>query len=226
MTNIRRILLVVIFLTGAVNAVPADSDNTRLIRENRELREKLLQAEKELAEYRMYFANLSVDHLKKNNSEREQRAFYLLDELIKRGNALSISALAVGGECRKLLNDFPLGPARKAQIELRIEELERSAGLFAGLSLPDNSSVGSCRILAVERNLKVIVLSAGAGAGIFPGMVFTAKKDPLLKFKVIGTRVEGAVAEIISGDINNIVPGIEVSALQQRKQIRESILEL
>ena len=60
--------------------------------------------------------------------------------------------------------------------------------------------------------------AAGAGAGVFPGMIFYVKNDPQLKFRVIGTRFEGAVAELADGNWSDVVPGMEVSAFQKVKE--------
>ena len=128
---------------------------------------------------------------------------------------MSMAALAVRDECRKLLSEMPLGPARKAQLELRLDELTRSAGEFARMTIPADSHIGSSRVLGVDHNLRVVVISSGSGAGVFVGMIFKAKQHPELKIRVIGTRFEGAVAEVVSGNWNDIVPGMEFSALHQ-----------
>lgn len=209
------VLLIVSTLGGGLIAAPPSTETDRLRRENQELRRKLLVAERELAGYRMYLGNVSFDHNKLTPADRERRLLLLLEELAKRGNNLSMSALTVSDECRKLLKELPLGPARKAQIELRLDELEKSAWVFAGLAIPGSSDAGSCRILAVDRELKAVVVSAGTGDGVFPGMIFRAKHNPNLKLRILGTRMEGAVAEIVSGLPHEFRPGLEMSALHQ-----------
>lgn len=194
-----------------------ESEVGRLRRENQQLRKKLLARENELANYRIWLVSLGIDYRKSSVSDREKRLLYTLDEISRRGNLLSMAALTVSDECRKLLAELPLGPARKAQIKIRLDELDRAAGKFAGLTIPGDAQAGSCRILALNNDLQVVILSAGAGAGVFPGMVFHVKNNPQLKFRVTGTRFEGAVAELIEGDWQDIVPGMEVSAFQKSK---------
>ncbi|MBE6357641.1 MAG: hypothetical protein E7057_00150 [Lentisphaerae bacterium] len=216
--------LMIFLLTGErLPAVSPDSEIIRLERENRELKEKLLRTERELDGFRMWLGNIAFDHTRMIVSDRERQVLLVMEELARRGNGLSMAALAVSDECRKLLSELPLGPARKAQVELRLGELEKAAMNFAGLTIPDNSDAGSCRVLAVNRDLKVAVISAGSNRGVFPGMIFSSKQNPSLKLRVIGTRLEGSVAEIISGEPHAFSAGMEMSALQQRPVRRERI---
>ena len=222
----RFFALLMILISGGAICVSAspESNEDRLIRENRELRKKLLEKDRELADYRIWIASLGIDFRKNSVSDREKRAAYILDELAKRGNVLSMAALTVSDECRRLLRELPLGPARKAQVELRLDELERAAGSFAGLTIPGNDNAASCRVLAINSELQVAVLSAGTGAGVFPGMIFHAKNKPALQLRVIGTRFEGSVAELSSGSWADLVPGMEMSALKQVKEQKKSII--
>jgi hypothetical protein len=96
--------ILVIFISGVlVWADTPESDIARLERENRELKEKLLQAERELAGYRQWLAGLALDHSQMELSDRERRALLVLEELARRGNVLSMKALSVRDECRRLL---------------------------------------------------------------------------------------------------------------------------
>ncbi len=227
--RVNKFFLITLFLMftgGQLIAAAPESEIERLQRENRELREKLLKAERELSGYRMWLGNIAFDHTKMARPDREIRLLAILEEISRRGNALSMSALSVREECLKLIAELPLGPARKAQIELRLDELERASMNFASLTIPGSSDVGSCRVLAVERKLKVVAISAGSGKGVFPGMIFSSKQNKNLKLRVIGTRFEGSVAEIVSGEAHEFTPGMEMSALHQDPGNRQRILEL
>ena len=150
--------LLTIIISGAVflQATP-ESEAGRLRRENQQLRKKLLARENELANYRIWLASLGIDYRKSSVSDREKRLLYTLDEISRRGNLLSMAALTVSDECRKLLAELPLGPARKAQIKIRLDELDRAAGKFAGLTIPGDAQAGSCRILALNNDLQVVM---------------------------------------------------------------------
>ncbi len=208
----------ILILGVALNANTPESEYDRLRRENRELRKKLLAREREITNYRIWLACMGIDYRKSNVEQREKRLLYTLEELSKRGNILSMAALTVSDECRKLLAELPLGPARKTRIELRLDDLERAAGALAGLTIPNDAQAGSCRIIAVDNKLQAVVFSAGAGAGVFPGMVFHAKNKPDLKFRVTAARFEGSVAELIEGKWQDVVPGMEMSAFQKVKE--------
>ena len=204
---LKRFLTTLLLIIAGVlaHADTPEAELVRLRRENRELREKLLQSERELTGYRQWLAGLTLDHTRMELSDRERRTLLVLEELVRRGNVMSMKALSVRDECRRLMAEMPLGPARKAQVELRLD----------ALAIPGNSDISSCRVLAASRELKVVVISAGAGAGVFPGMVFHAKENPELRLRVIGTKFDGAVAEIVSGEIHQFTPGLEMSALHQ-----------
>lgn len=218
MTVVRTAFLLLLLLGAALHAAAPETEIARLRRENRELRGKLLQTEERLNAYRLWLGNVTLDQEAMAVGERERRALLVLEELARRGNSLSMAALAVRDECRKLIAEMPVGPARKAQMELRLDELTRAAGEFAALTIPGDSHAGSARILAIDRDLKVAVISAGAGAGVFPGMIFRAKERPQVRLRVVGTRFEGAVAELIAGNWQDVVPGMEVSALHQQRE--------
>ena len=101
--------LMIFLLTGErLPAVSPDSEIIRLERENRELKEKLLRTERELDGFRMWLGNIAFDHTRMVVSDRERQVLLVMEELARRGNGLSMAALAVSDECRKLLSELPL----------------------------------------------------------------------------------------------------------------------
>ncbi|MBE6356444.1 MAG: hypothetical protein E7058_04945 [Lentisphaerae bacterium] len=226
MNKFFLIRVLTLCFAGTVFAVPADAELTRLEKENRELRQKLLETERKLENYQVWLSSAGFDHNTIKVPDREKQLLRVMEEITRRGNMLSMSSLAVSDECRRLLKEMPLGPVRKAQIELRLDELEHAAGRFAGLAIPGNSDAAACRVLAVNSNLKAVVISAGAGNGIFPGMIFHAKNNSNLRIRVVSVLFEGALAEVINGNISSFAPGMEMSALTRKTPNREHILEL
>ncbi len=209
------LLLTVITFSLFQNFILLGNDElSRLRRDNSDLRNKVISMEKELYLYRQYLSGIAVDRNNMNDKNREQRALNALDELSKRGNLLVLSAAAVAEEVKSYWNLIEIDPVKKARLQLHLDELEKAVFRFTALSIPGDDSIKKCRVLAVNRELDMVVLSAGANSGVAPGMVFYASGDSNIRLKIIGVRLEGAAAELISGEWKDIVPGMSVSALK------------
>ncbi|MBR2345651.1 MAG: hypothetical protein IKA71_07720 [Lentisphaeria bacterium] len=209
---------ITILLIAAAGILPlcAQDEVTRLRSENRQLRENNIRLEQELAAVKLWLSGVAQDQLNRDAAERERRVLLALKEFSRRGNKLVIDAVTAGEEFRRLLSGVPLGPARKAQLQLLIDALDDSARKFSALSIPGTETVESCRVLAVNRELQVAVISVGSGAGVMPGMVFHAVKDPEVRLQVNLVRHEGALAYLLEGDFTKVVPGMELSALRRK----------
>ena len=213
---IKRFLLLAVFALTLLQSliVLGNDELSRLRRDNSDLRSKVISMEKELFFYRQYLAGIAVDRSNMSSKTREQRVLNTLDELSQRGNLLVLSAAAVADEIKLYWNLIEIDPVKKARLQLRLDELEKAAFRFTSLSIPGEDSIKKCRVLAVNRELDIIVLSAGANSGVAPGMVFYAVGDSNIRLKIIGVRLEGAAAELISGEWKDVVPGMSVSALK------------
>ena len=207
----KSLLLITILLVSGT--LRAEDELARLRRENRQLRDQVIKLEQRLAGLRQWLGHTTLDREDVKHSTRESRLLFSLKEFSRRGNILVMAAASTGDEFRKLLADMPLGPARKAQLQLRIEELERAARSFSALSFPGHDTIRNCRVLAFDPELQVVVISAGTGNGVMPGMVFHRADDPKLKLRVIATRFDGSLAEVISGSANDFLPGSQLSAV-------------
>ncbi len=188
-----------------------------LLQENQQLRSRIIALESELAAIRQWLGGMAVDPLDVSAGAREKRALLALKEFSRRGNALVLESAAVADEFRRVIAALPAGPARKAQLQLQIDALENAARKFSALSIPGNDTIQSCRVLAVNRELRVAVISAGSNEGVVPGMVFHPAGSKSIRLRVTAVRYEGALAEIISGDLSGIVPGMSVTAVTERK---------
>ena len=212
MTILKKSLLLATVIMSAC-ALRAEDEISRLRRENRQLREQVIKLEQRLAGLRQWLGHTTLDREDVKHSSRESRLLFSLKEFSRRGNILAMAAADTGDEFKKLLADMPLGPARKAQLQLRIEELERAAGSFSALSFPGSNTVNRCRVLAFDPQLQAVVISAGAGNGVMPGMLFHRTDKPDLKLRVIATRFDGSLAEVVSGEANDFLPGTPLSAV-------------
>jgi hypothetical protein len=208
----------ILLLTAFAAVFPgyAQDELSRLRRENRHLREQNIRLEKQLADIRLWLGGVTLDSQDAAAAARERRALLALKEFSRRGNKLAVDAVTAGDEFRKLLPGIPLGPARQAQLQLLLDALDESARKFSALSIPGTETVRSCRVLAVNRELQAAVISIGSGAGVMPGMIFHAVGNPDLQLQVNSVRFEGALVCIIRGDFAQIVPGMELSAVNRK----------
>ena len=129
---------ITILLIAAAGILPlcAQDEVTRLRSENRQLRENNIRLEQELAAVKLWLSGVAQDQLNRDAAERERRVLLALKEFSRRGNKLVIDAVTAGEEFRRLLSGVPLGPARKAQLQLLIDALDDSARKFSALSIP------------------------------------------------------------------------------------------
>ena len=89
------ILLLSFALVGGVfSAPPTEEEYRRLQQENRELRDKLVNLENELADYRLWLGKMTVDHRSSAGAD-DKRLLLVMKELSKRGNNLSLAALMI-----------------------------------------------------------------------------------------------------------------------------------
>ncbi|MCI5778208.1 MAG: hypothetical protein MR051_00055 [Lentisphaeria bacterium] len=211
-----RIFGVLSALLLAMLPLRAEDEAAALRRENRELRERLIRMERELAAVRIWLGDAGSGAAA-GNADGERRALLAVREFSRRGNRMAAEAAAAGEEFRALLGELALGPARKARLQLRLDALDDAARKFSALSIPGADTVGSCRVLAVSRELQVAVVSAGSGSGVAPGMIFHPVSAPEVRLRVIGVRFDGALVEPIAGKLDAVVPGTQLSALTVRE---------
>ena len=186
----------------------------RLQQENQQLRSRIIALESELAAIRQWLGGMTVDPLDISAGAREKRALLALKEFSRRGNALVLESAAVADEFRQVIAALPAGPARKAQLQLQIDALENAARKFSALSIPGNDTIRSCRVLAVNRELRVAVISAGSSEGVVPGMVFHPSGRENIRLRVISVRYEGALAEITIYNADGTVYGTASDSIE------------
>ena len=75
----------------------------------------------------------------------------------------------------------------------------------------------TCRILAVNRELSIVVLSVGSVKGAFAGMIYRVGKDRQIQLRVVSVRPYAAAAEVVKGTIGDLAPGMEAVAGESRE---------
>lgn len=203
-----------------------------------ELDNKLLREEKELI-YRE-FIEINNQYQKQNEnyhrlqlmvadvatsgdvrkiSDGNNELLKLMDDYSKYGGELALNSIQFCEFVKGLFSELPIGKVRQAELQLKIESLEKSSNKFITLSkayVESGNSLGRCRILAVDKNLNCVILSTGTVHGAFNGLLYRSGKEPAL-LKVVAVRPFVAAAVLMSGNIKDLSPGMEAVS-EQKKQ--------
>jgi hypothetical protein len=144
-------------------------------------------------------------------SFREGQLVQTLNDVFDNGRKLALQSIEFCDIVDSLLKQMPIGKVRKAEINLRAEELKKGArklNTLADLKVRQKP-VNRCRILAVNKDLQVVVLPVGSVHGVFIGLNYYAgKKKELLRIITVRPFVSAAIPD--KGNIEGLAPGMEV----------------
>ena len=144
-------------------------------------------------------------------SFREGQLVQTLNDVFDNGRKLALQSIEFCEIVDSLLKQMPIGKVRKAEINLRAEDLKRGArklNTLADLKVRQKP-VNRCRILAVNKDLQVVVLPVGSVHGVFIGLNYYAgKKKELLRIITVRPFVSAAIPD--KGNIESLAPGMEV----------------
>ncbi len=183
---------------------------TELEQEVKRLRLALQEREAELARMRIWLGSAADAGKQLPSGERELRQMRTIETLSASGIALVLKAGEVSRQLRPFLK--PLSPAERAQILLRLEELEAAASAFSLVAdRLENTPLERCRVLAVNPDLGVVALSAGAAAGAAPGMIY--RRDGF-ELRLISVRPYASAAVVQKGNLADLIPGMEFSSCE------------
>jgi hypothetical protein len=143
---------------------------------------------------------------------REGQLVQTLNDIFDNSRKLALQSIEFCDLVDSLLKQMPIGKVRKAEINLRADELKRGArklNTLADLEIRQKP-VNRCRILAVNKDLQVVVLPVGSVHGVFIGLNYYAgKKKEQLRIITVRPFVSAAVPE--KGDIESLAPGMEAT---------------
>ena len=154
--------------------------------------------------------------------EREEQMLQAIGKLSEDGVVLALEAVDFCDQVQTLLQELPIGKVRQAEYRLRLDGLARRARRFIAMADgPAEPQTGmdalrTCRILAVDRDLRVAILSVGSVKGAFAGMIYHVGKDREEQLKVVSVRPSVAAAVLIRGSIEKLSPGMEAAAGEER----------
>lgn len=142
---------------------------------------------------------------------REGQLIRILNDIFDNTRKFALQSVEFCDLVDSLLKQMPIGKVRKAEINLRMEELKKGArnlNTMADLKIRQKP-VDRCRILAVNKDLQVVVLPVGSVHGIFIGLIYyTGKEKEALRIVSVRPFVSAAIPE--KGNIESLTPGMEV----------------
>ncbi len=141
---------------------------------------------------------------------REGQLVRTLNDIFDNTRKFALQSVEFCDLVDSLLKQMPIGKVRKAEINLRMDELKKGArnlNTMADLKIRQKP-VDRCRILAVNKDLQVVVLPVGSVHGVFIGLNYYAGKEKET-LRIISVRpfVSAAVPE--KGNIESLAPGME-----------------
>lgn len=193
-----------------------ESEVERLRRENAELREQLLKERTRARDQALFLASVADEGEFTTSKEREALLLTRLAVLCKDGEKLAVKAAETVTELRKLLREIPVDTARRAQLLLLSDELERQAGVLAALveeqPRDPERAFRECRVLAVNHELKVLLVDIGFRQGAFVGLVMRGGRDRKIEIRLEDVRAGVSGAVVMRGNLRDVVPGMVFNA--------------
>ena len=154
-------------------AAEAAKSLARLEQENRSLREAGQRSQRELIEItnkyqkqneqyrqlRLVLSGALASGQVRSAGEREEQLLRAMNDTAESGRALALKTVEFCELVEAQTGDQPLGKVKQAEIRLRADELKSESRRFIALTAAekDEQSLEKCRILAVDRELSVVV---------------------------------------------------------------------
>ena len=150
-------------------------------------------------------------------SSREVELMETLELVFRFGADLAGKSASASEKVLGILPETGLDEVERAKLRVALEEVRKSAGLFARLvhSPADPTGFESCRILAVDDALGVVVLSAGYRSGVRVNLRLWAENDSKTVLKVVALRSFVCAAIPEEGTLRDLVPGMKVSPVRR-----------
>lgn len=150
-------------------------------------------------------------------SSREVELMDTLELVLRFGADLAGKSASASEKFLGILPDTKLNEVDQAKLRVALEDVRQSAALFARLVRPMESPAGfdSCRVLAVDETLGVVVLSAGYRNGVRANLRLWAENDSGTALKVVALRSFVCAAIPETGSVRDLVPGMKVGAARR-----------
>ena len=190
--------------------------------ERAELTEKYQKQNEQYRQLRLVLSGALASENVRSTGEREEQLLRSLNGTAKGGGALALDTVEFCELTEPLLKDLPIGKVKQTELLLELEELKRSARRFIAETGLESSGekLAKCRIFAVEPELSMVILPVGSVHGAFNGLTYYVGKDDEVVLRVVCVRPYVAAAQLVSGRIDKLSPGMEVAA-QSNKESRK-----
>ncbi len=155
------------------------------------------------------------------NSEKLARVEEL-DLYVKHGSILVFQLERYFAELEDGINKTGDFEAQRADLRYKLERLRRVVkkfGILTGLYSRSKTQL-KCRVLDVNDNLQVIVLSAGLLDGVRAGLTLRLKDANNAVIKVIALRPYVSAAVVVDGEHGDIVPGMLAEIDESKRKVK------
>jgi hypothetical protein len=150
---------------------------------------------------------------KRAMSEESVKLLESMSKLVKAGNALVSMSTEFCDFVDNALSKKRLTDLDKARLRFSLEKLKAASELFHSLASPavDAGFSKSCRVLAVNDKLQLVVLNVGSANGVRNGLNLrrAGKKGKKVLLRVVDVRPYVSGAVVVEGDIGGLAPGME-----------------
>lgn len=183
----------------------------------KELADVLNESEKRDQEYarlQMSIAASLAEGDKKSYDKECAELLKALMEVSEKGEKLVTTSAEFCDFIEKLLEKQEISDVEKVRAKFRMDKLRSNAEIFnARIKTPAEARLfKTCRILAVNDKLQIVVLGVGSVNGIRNGLFLRAGKEKQIRLKVVAVRPFISGAMIIEGDLEKLAPGMIVEA--------------
>lgn len=213
--------------TAKAGLFALETENAKLRESTRKSRDELIELTNKYQEQneqyrqlRLVLADALASGKVRSVGEREEQLLRTVSDTAESGGELAVRAVQFCELADEIMRELPVGSVRQAELRLKAGELKASSRRFISLTAGEasDSTLEKCRILAVNPELSLVVLSVGSVHGAFHGLVYYVGKEDTVRLRVVGIRPFVAAAAVVSGEIDKLTPGME--AVTEAKNTR------
>lgn len=189
----------------------------RLEREAAQLRQKLFEniqryqsQEDRSRRFQLSIAATLANTGRPSAGDREGELLDALRLLCDKNKTLTLSVSDFCDYLDAALSRMNIDKVEKARLAIHLDKLRKcSARLSTAAELiASDQNPGECRILEVDKELRLVILAAGSVHGVRNGLNWYADKSRNCRLQVVGVRPFIAAAVVVEGNIRELAPGM------------------